>query len=259
MKRNIIILAVIAGWLFYACQDDNYLTYEDGARLQFGPTPDKIYNQASEWEDTLKAFTFLSVAADKMLDTVYFDIYSIGAPSEVERRYELEQVMLDSANNALAGTHYKAFDDPEVKGLYVIPAHRAHAVVPIVLMRDASLETAEYVLKFRIKENENFQIGDRGKRWRKLVLADILIKPNNWNDVIDRTFGIYSKAKHRFMQEQTHMKWDDQDLANIYADNTLLGYWQRRFQKLLHEYNNNPDNEDVPLRDENGNIVQFKQ
>lgn len=72
----------------------------------------------------------MSVDADKMLDTVYFDIYSIGVVSTVERRYELEQVVIDSADNAEPGVHYKAFDDPEVSRMYVIPAHSAHAVVP---------------------------------------------------------------------------------------------------------------------------------
>lgn len=57
MKRELIILAVVVG-LFGACSNDEYMVYEDGSRLQFGPTPDKIYIQQAEWEDTLKAFSF---------------------------------------------------------------------------------------------------------------------------------------------------------------------------------------------------------
>lgn len=250
--RKIIISVVVAG-LFIACQQDEYMVYEDNARLQFGPAPDKIYTQQAEWEDTLKAFSFLSVAAEKIQDTVYFDIYSIGPVSAVERSYQLEQVMLDSVDNAVSGLHFKSFDDPEVSGLYVIPAYSAHASVPVVLMRDTSLESREYVLKFRIKENKNFKLGDRGKQWRKLVLSDVLLKPTLWMT----NFGTYSKVKHRFMMEQTGIKWDDEYFASIKSDVAMLYYWQRKFQELLYNYNHDPENKDVPLRDENGREVIF--
>lgn len=251
MKRIMILVALIG--MLVACKQDEYMVYEDYDRLQFGPTPDKIYTQKSEWEDTLKTFSFLSVAEDKVLDTVYFDVYSIGLLSTVDRFYELEQVVIDSIYNAEPGIHFKAFDDPEVSELYVIPANSAHAVVPVVLMRDTSLESREYVLKFRIKENENFKRGDRGKCWRKLILSDVLLKPTLWPS----NFGTYSKVKHKFMMEQTGMKWDDEYLATIRSDVSMGFYWQRKFQKLLYDYNHDPDNKDVPLRDENGREVKF--
>lgn len=252
---KIIILATIIG-IFCACKQDEYMVYEDQDRLQFGPTPDKIYTQKSEWEDTLKTFSFLSVAADKVMDTVYFDIYSIGLIRAVDRSYELEQVVIDSTDNAEPGVHFKAFDDPEVRGLYVIPANSAHAVVPIVLMRDTSLESREYVLKIRVKENENFKRGDRVKCWRKLMLSDILPKPTLWAKM-EGYFGTYSKVKHKFMMEQTGMKWDDEYLATIQYDVSMGYYWSRKFQELLYVYNHNPENEDVPLRDEYGRDVKF--
>ena len=251
--KKIIILAAMIG-IFWGCDRDEYMVYEDDARLQFGPTPDKIYTQQSEWEDTVKTFSFLSVDADKMLDTVYFDIYSIGVVSTVERRYELEQVVIDSADNAEPGVHYKAFDDPEVSGMYVIPAHSAHAVVPVVVMRDTSLDSREYVLKFRIKENENFKLGDRGKQWRKLYLSDVLLRPTRWSDGY---FGTYSKVKHRFMMEQTGLKWDDEYLEIVLSDVSMGYYWQGKFRELLYAYNHDPENKDVSLKDENGWEVKF--
>ena len=72
--KKIIILAAMIG-IFWGCDRDEYMVYEDDARLQFGPTPDKIYTQQSEWEDTVKTFSFLSVDADKMLDTVYLQYW----------------------------------------------------------------------------------------------------------------------------------------------------------------------------------------
>lgn len=251
--RKIILVAVLF-ILLGACSQSEYMMYDDYARLQFGPTPDKIYIQQSEWEDTLKTFSFLSLPTDKIQDTVYFDIYSIGVVSNDVRHYELEQIMLEETDNAVPGVHYKSFDDTEVKDLFVIPQNSAHALVPIILLRDTSLETKEYVLKFRIKENADFKLGDSRKCWRKLIMADVLLQPNNW---IVGYFGTYSKVKHRFMMAQTGLEWDEEYINSIKSDVSLCYYWQRKLQELLYDYNNDPANEDTPLLDENGYEVKF--
>lgn len=89
--KKIIILAAMTG-IFWGCDQDEYMVYEDDARLQFGPTPDKIYTQQSEWEDTVKTFSVFVGRCDKMLDTVILIFTVLDVVSTVERRYELEQV-----------------------------------------------------------------------------------------------------------------------------------------------------------------------
>ena len=248
------ILVAVALVVLAACQNEQYMVYEDHARLQFGPTLDKIYTVQSSYEDTLKNFSFLSVPSDKEIDTVYFDLYCMGRVSDVDRPYNLEQVMLDSVANAEAGVHFIDFDDPNLENMYVIPAHSSHALVPIIVLRDTSLSSKEYILEFQIKENEYFKLGDSTLMWRRLIVADVVVKPTLWSDAL---FGIYSKVKHRFMQDQTGMLWDDEDIKAMNSDVSMQYYWQGRFQKLLYEYNNDPANEDVPLRDENGVLVEF--
>lgn len=251
MKSVLIFVFIL---VFLGCRQDEYLLYRDDSRLQFGPIPEKIYVEAAEWEDTLKMYSFLSRPIEKLLDTVYFDLYNIGPLIGEDRPYKLRQTLLDSVNNALPGIHYKAFDDPDVVPLYIIPANSSHVKVPIILMRDTSLESKVYTLKFEIEENEYFKLGDWRKTWRKLVLSEILQRPTLW---LDAVFGSYSKVKHRFMIEQTGLKWDDDYLSIVKSDVTMSYYWQRKFQELLYEYNNNSENENVPLYDEYGREVKF--
>lgn len=248
------ILGTVAFVVLAACQNEQYMVYEDDARLQFGPTPDKIYTAQSSYEDTLKNFSFLSVPSDKKVDTVYFDLYCMGRVSDVDRPYKLKQVVLDSVTNAEAGVHFMDFDDPNLEDMYVMPAHSSHALVPVIVLRDTSLSSKEYVLEFKIEENEYFKLGDSTLMWRRLIVADVVVKPTLWPDAL---FGRYSKVKHRFMQDQTGMLWDDEDIKAATSDVSMQYYWQGRFQKLLYDYNNDPANEDVPLRDEEGILVEF--
>lgn len=248
------ILVAVALVVLAACQNEQYMVYEDDARLQFGPTLDKIYTEQSSYEDTLKNFSFLSVPSDKKIDTVYFDLYCMGRVSDVDRPYKLEQVILDSVANAEAGVHFMDFDDPNLEDMYIMPARSSHVLVPVIVLRDTSLSSKEYVLEFQIKENEYFKLGDSTLMWRRLIVADVVVKPTLWSDAL---FGTYSKVKHRFMQDQTGMLWDDEDIKVMNSDISMQYYWQGRFQKLLYEYNNDLANEDVPLRDENGVLVEF--
>ena len=61
------------------------------------------------------------------------------------------------------------------------------------------------------------------KQWRKLYLSDVLLRPTRWSDGY---FGTYSKVKHRFMMEQTGLKWDDEYLEIVPSDVSMGYYWQ---------------------------------
>ena len=55
-------------------------------------------------------------------------------------RWPCQQVMVEGTKNAVAGTHYIAFDDPVLAEFYVVPAHSATAHIPVILKRDPSLQ-----------------------------------------------------------------------------------------------------------------------
>lgn len=243
--------------LFSSCRKDSYLHFEDDARLQFGPTPDKMYNTSANLHDTVKAFTFLTRPADVERDTLYFDLYLLGNVASTDRAYQLKQAQLNEVENAIPGIHFVPFDDPSIKHLYVLPANKAHVKVPVVLLKDATLSESDYQLRFKIAENENFKIGDTRLNWRKVIIADVLIVPSSW---VVGYYGTYSRVKHRFMMQQTGMEWDELYFNVIKTDVTMNLYWQGKLRQLLHEFNTNQENidkGDAPLMDENNRAVTF--
>ena len=74
-----------------------------------------------------------------MSDTVWLDVDIMGKLSAEDRPLALQQVMVEGTKNAVAGTHYIAFDDPVLAEFYVVPAHSATAHIPVILKRDPSL------------------------------------------------------------------------------------------------------------------------
>ena len=248
-----ILIAVAA---FTSCKQDQYYLYNDVGRLQFGPEPDRIYTTSFDLADTLKPYTFYYEDPTITQDTIYFDIYAIGGTKDTDRAFTLEQEQLPNTLNAIAGTHFVAFNDPKVTKFYVIKAGTVHAKVPIIVLRDASLKTTTPKLKFKIVVNENFQLGERNKLWRKIEITDRLSQPAQWTTSFSQSyFGKYSVVKHSFLIDSTGDKWDNDFITNLYAVGGLLNYYQTVVKTALIDYNNaHPGN---PLTDENGELVVF--
>ncbi|MDD4031985.1 MAG: DUF4843 domain-containing protein [Bacteroidales bacterium] len=255
MKQFLYVLLLL---LAVACKTDDYLLYEDYARLQFGPEPDKIYNTNFKYADTLKTVTFVYYGSDVTRDTIFYDIYTIGRLSGKDQPFKIKQVNLPDSDNAQPGVHYLSFDDPTLQASYVIKANTNHAKVPVIALRNASLKQKEFTLCFQIEANGNYQAGEADFQWRKLVITDRLTKPNSWNDWLSQyKLGKYSMVKHAWMIEQTKLKWDEKYLAQVYADMSLSTYWGSKLKELLYLYNHDPKNPNTPLKDENGDLVEF--
>ncbi|RBL88989.1 DUF4843 domain-containing protein [Chitinophaga flava] len=242
--------------LLAACKKDRYSLYNNGALLQFGPTQDRFYSATEEMKDTMKPFTFYYHPATITQDTVFFDIYAIGGVSSKDRPFTLEQVNLPGAGNAVPGVHYKPFSDPSLREVYVIKAGAVHALVPIVLLRDASLKTQNIKLQLQIKANDQFLLGETRKLWRRVELTDMLSRPAAWNASAAQSYwGDYSTVKHAFMIAQTGEKWDQDFMTTIGQETASLTFWRLKLKTLLVDYNNTHPG--TPLIDENGNFVVF--
>lgn len=253
--KQIFTVAMLTA-LLAACQKDQYYLYNDIARLQFGPAPDRIYTTSFEMVDTLKLYTFYYEPAAIAQDTVFFDIYAIGGVSGEDRPFVLEQVTLDSVENAMPGIHYKAFSDPSLKDRYVIRAGEVHASVPVVLLRDISLKSRSVKLQIQVKANEQFLPGEIRKLWRRVEFTDMLSQPAAWNNsAVQYYWGKYSRVKHAFMIEQTGEKWDEGFLTIANSDYALLTFWRLKLKTLLVDYNNAHPGD--PLTDEAGETVVF--
>lgn len=249
----LLVLAALGG--LCACERE-YSLYEGGDYLQFGPQESDIYRSSYVLADTTKSFTFVYENSEKLRDTVYFDLYAQGEQKDYDRSFVLTQETVPGEMNAEAGVHYIGFDDPSVAGLYTIKAGVSHYLVPVVLLRDASLQEVTYVLKFKLESNENFQTGDTRLLWRKVYFSDLLIQPDKWDATMTKYyFGKYSKVKHRFMIDSTGQRWDDDFFAEIRLDMGYVMYWKAKLKAALLEYNT--EHPDAPMTDEDGELVVF--
>ena len=260
MKRLYYIIIAVGCALGMSCQKDQALLYTDIERIQFGPVPSVYYTSSRMYADTVKNQTFASLGTSILVDTVYFDIYTMGLPKDKDRSFFIQQEQVPGVINAVPGVHYKAFDNPEVSRHYVIKAGTAHSKVPVVLFRDASLKTSTATLKFRLVENGEFALGQQNLLWRKVVFTDKLIQPTKWSGTNQTNyFGAYSETKHRFMINATGEPWDEAFLnEQIFppsgGDIERLHYLLSVIKSALAAYNNSHPS---PMVDENNQAITF--
>ncbi|MFV0506392.1 MAG: DUF4843 domain-containing protein [Bacteroidales bacterium] len=248
----VMIILCLVG--LYSCSQE-YDLYSGDKFLQFGPNDlSKLNNSSEVLTDTTKTFSFVYEGANVIRSVVYFNLYALGGQENYDRPFIIEQEEVPDTLNAVPGVHYLAFDDPSVASLYSIKAGKINCYVPVVLLRDPSMQSNTYVLKFKLVANEHFITGDTRLLWRKLYMSDELVKPDEWRGYLEKyRFGKYSKVKHRFFIDQTGERWDDLFLKNISLDFALLGYWGDKTKQLLFDYNK--AHPDAPLTDEYGDLV----
>lgn len=250
---HLIILSLL---LISACNKQPLKEYSGDAYAQFGPPLSRINFQGDQLLDTQKLYTFAYGSPDRTEDTVYFDLYVLGGPSNVRRYYRLQQNILNGSVNAISGVHYLAFDNSKSIAGFTVEPGQIHAMVPIVVYRDPSLKTGEVVLQFSIIANEWFQPGETIKIWRRLKITDQLQKPTAWNDyAVTNLWGAYSRVKHEFMIQQTGEKWDEAFMTDLNANIGYALYWKGKLKELLAAYNVAHSNN--LLKDENGIPVLF--
>lgn len=263
MKTNYIQITIFSlTAMLFSCSTNDLMTYQGDSYIQFGPDPSlagktsKLYQTSFNYDDTLRTYTFVYEPAEVTQDTVFFDIFALGGPSHTDRSFSLQQQMVGGVLNAVAGEDYIPFDDAQLKNMYVIRAGAVHTSTPIVMLRSKHLQDTVVTLKINVVSNENFKVGDSTLVWRKLTFTDELMRPNNWTATVSKYyFGTYSTVKHRFMVEKTGEKWDEEFLAEILKNYSLLTYYRLILKKALIEYNTaHPEH---PLKDESGTLVTY--
>lgn len=235
MRYYKLLGSIFACLALISCNQENYLLYESESRLQFGPEPEYIYrtDDHSVWGDTLQSYTFIYLDESVMEDTVWFHLHTMGSLSDEDRPFRLEQIELEGEENAVAGVHYRAFDDPAAAELYVIPKNSAYRHVPIIVKRDASLSGKTVRLRFQLVANEYFQLGDPRFLWREVIISDQYVKPSKW---MDAYVGEYGNEKMKFMIQESRLRWDDDCFLNSLNDGSLP-YWSIKFKELLQKRN----------------------
>lgn len=247
-------MMVLVAAIVSSCEKELPVWTDQTARLNF-------YNEYSR--DTLTSYCFI-YHDEVPSDTVWMRVTTMGFPADHDRQFELQQVMTGD-NDAVAGTHYVSFDDPELRKHYVIKADSVGAYFPIVVKRDPSEADKIFNLKFTIKDNEHFQMGFHDFMYKYVSITDMLIKPANWGSLLNWMFGPYGTEKHKFMMKVSGELWDETYIAknnfdkSSVADQNYLFYLSTVFQTELDKENAEREARgEGPLTEADGSIVYFQ-
>ncbi len=264
MKNKILTyltLAVIIATLS-ACEK-SLEVYDAGNGLTFYY---EVPAYASPIDTITISYSFVYAGSSVTRDTIWVPVETIGKLSDVDRTISIEQIET-SGVNAVAGTHYIAFDDASLAAYYVVEAGQTMASIPVVLLRDASLKTEDVTLLIQIQKNDDFTLTKPDRNTLKITFSDQLVKPNNWAYYATRYFGDYGPVKHQWLIDITGNKWDYDYLYDIgftdtgyspNSDSGYLTYLAEYLSRKLAEYNTERTSQGLDvLMEEDGTIVSF--
>jgi len=249
-----------------SCEKDLPLYSDTTCRLNF------YYNldNTSEFkpEMALSSYSFVYGDPNIKSDTLWFDIQSMGFVSDQDRPIEFAQVDT-TANMAISGKHYVAFNDPSIASYYKMPAGKAITKIPVVLLRDESLKDTSVVLKFCIKDNGYFTKGYDSYQTRIITFTDRMAEPSKWTynysgeddytfSLVDY-FGTYGVVKHKFLIEHTGKKWDNDYIEQFMTgDSDYRLYIQDKMITDLETLNSERAAQGLgELSESDGTIVSF--
>ncbi len=161
-----------------------------------------------------KLYSFVYVNDSVMNDTIWITLNTQGFVRDQDRSFRLCQANVDSVVNAVPDVHYTSFDSPVMQKYCVVPAGENTVDVPIIVHRDPSLEENDVRLNVEVMPNENFGKGVVEKRVYPIIISNLLTQPVNWESYY---FGTYGPVKHRFMINETGLRWDEDFIAQLNA------------------------------------------
>lgn len=241
-----IISACLLLFTLASCEQDLPNYSDSQARLNF---------DNSQYKSGLVNYSF--TFNDKQQDTVWIQLNTMGYLSDQDRPFELQQITT-GRYDAIPGQHYVAFDDAAVKPYLVIPAGKNYARVPVILKRDATLDTAKFNLNIALKPDANFQIGYVAQSSMTVTMTSQLTQPTEWAGAMNYYFGTWGPVKHRFMIQVTGKKWDNEYILSIENDFSMVNYLINQLDKALAEENAKRAAAGQPyLQEADGTLVAF--
>lgn len=249
MKKVFYIMMVSVFWGLSGCQKAEYSLFDDVARVQM-----------SGDKEILTDFYYIDKSVGR--DTAYLTVSVIGGPENRERKLELRQIseydveykydakgnLIDSVvtekpNKAVPGVHYVGMDDEEMRPLLVVQANAVYARIPVILLRDTSLQTNEYRLCLELTESSDFRLGESNQLSRTIIFADKLSQPSWWDSYVTKSnFGVYSTRKHEFMIEVLDVVLGDEWYARLKVDFGEMTFTRNKLKSALNAYNADPEN-----------------
>ncbi|GAB6007860.1 DUF4843 domain-containing protein [Dysgonomonas reticulitermitis] len=263
--KKLIYIPVIIILIATGCSETEYLSYAGADRIQMSDT-------------VTTNFTFVYELSSVTVDTVYIRVNTIGNVANHDREVKLIQVPeysityerdpvtgnitdtieTELPNKAVPGQHYVDFSDASLKKMYVIKANEVTALIPVVLLRDASLKDASFRLRVQLDESAEFGLGELKARAKTIIFSDRLERFYSWR--VDNyqaaaygTLGNYSTVKHQFMINVIGEVIDEawwQEVSAVQAQ----AHYRNLLKEALNKYNNDPvniANGTAPLRETN--------
>ena len=164
---------------FVACQENEISTFDNESSLFFFRD---IYNNNSKGTPQLDSTSYsFFLAGSIQIDTVWLDVLLTGSPSAQDRPFRIVQSNVGEPGAAVAGTHYVAFDDPEMVKRMVMPANKVSVALPVIMTRTPQMDTEEYRLDMEILPNEYFIQGIKDRVVYVLKITGKATKPANWD------------------------------------------------------------------------------
>lgn len=239
-----IIIYLLSCILFIGgCREKDIERYENDPRLYF------FYGQESDGfiqRDSVEHSFFL-LPVDRLRDTVFLDVRIMGHIAAYDRPLRIIQKNAGMPGAAVAGLHYVPFDS--VKSEWIIPANAVFKRIPIVFMRDVSLENEKVRLELGIEENDHFKPGINSRTRFVISTTMSAVMPENWS-MWEPYLGKWGVVKMWFLVQYVGLS----DFTALEDDMAYLFYRSLAID-LLKLYNeNHPDD---PLKEKNGEEVSF--
>lgn len=239
-----LILFLTIEIFFSACEENVALEYEDDPALYFAY---EDYGQ----KDSISQ-SFFVIHSSQLRDTVYVKVNTMGNLKDFDRPIKLIQTNEGEANAAVAGVHFVAFDSEELAGKIFVAAGANYVNVPVILLRDPSLELSEYRLALSIDKNEYFRPGINTLTHFVVKTSSLAVKPSTWDKYWRYQFGAsWGSVKMRFIIDATGVtEWEI--LPSDLSYGTFLGAQVKaKFEQYNKEHPNNP------LKEADGTLVSF--
>lgn len=241
MKKIVIALLFAA---LASCGKDGIETYSGTDMVNFKDSLPQTHTFGYDGAEVTKA-------------TIEVQVDIIGRVVDYPRTVELVQVAKQGLENpAVEGRHF-VFDQ---KDKWVIPAGATTAMLPITLLRDASLNDGVWNLRLAVTHSAHFEVGDVVAQQKTISFSGKLLKPAFWDVNMNYSLGQWSERKQLFMYAVCRERIDQTWFTDSYSQPNAASHYQAMFRNALFDFNTNLANiasGEAPMKDENGAVISF--
>lgn len=253
-RTAMLSLAFCSIFSILSCSEDLPAYQDSAARLNFNLGDDYI---TKDEDIPVEAYSF-AYSGGLQQDTIRVKVTLMGKPSAKDRPFSITQVMKGN-DDAVAGKHFIALNDPSLSKYYILKADSVSAIFPVVFLRDKSLASQVYNLHIGIKENSEFKNGFPFYQEKRITISDMLAKPKQWDErYINYYFTEWGPVAHQFMIDVTGQPFDDNFIEKIMSssDTNYVYYLAEKVARAKVKYNK--EHPDAPLSEADGTLINFK-